>query len=77
MYKPLFRRCFGLALLSGASLALSACGGSSADDQVSASEPQARSSTQDETYTADEVTIQLPFDLVAADAGAATQEPNR
>lgn len=68
MNKPLFRRCLVFAAVGVAALALTACGGGSGVDEPVATEPQAGE-------TAAAANAQRPSELLAADAGAASQEP--
>lgn len=75
MNKPLFRRCLVFAALGAASVVLTACGGSAGGEEPIAGEPLARASTTEETESAVAVDAQRPGDLVAADAGAASLEP--
>ena len=75
MNKPSFRRYMAFAAVGAASVVLTACGGSSGDEEATAGEPLARTSTIEETESAVAVGAQRPGDLVAADAGAASLEP--
>lgn len=80
MNKPLFRRYRVLAAVGVASLALTACGGGSDSEGPLAAEPQARSlaiGEPDAAGNADaDATAQDSDDVIAADAGAASQELN-
>lgn len=75
MNQPFFRRCLVFATLGAASLALTACGGGSGGEEAFVTQPQARASALGEPGNAAEAAAQRSSDLVAADAGAATQEP--
>lgn len=72
MEKPLFRRCLVFASLGVASLALTACGGGSNGDVTVAVETPTKAVALGTTDNADP---QRPGDEVAADVGAASQEP--
>ncbi|MCU0764182.1 MAG: hypothetical protein MUF76_14825 [Hydrogenophaga sp.] len=76
MRKQLFHRSLTLAAAAAASLALAACGGGSDNTEVTAEAAQA--SAQASNVVADELVADNPSTegkVLAADAGAATQEP--
>lgn len=75
MNKAIFRRCLVFAAVGAASVVLSACGGSAGGEDATAREPLARASTTEEAESGVAVHAQRPGNFVAADAGAASLEP--
>lgn len=76
MRKLLFHRGQVLVAAGAATLALAACGGGS--DDTDAGAPAAQAIAQESSAAADERTLEGPLaagDVLAADAGAASQEP--
>ena len=75
MNERLFGKCLVFAAVGAASMALTACGGSSGGDEAFAAEPQARTSALGEKDAAAATDAQRLGDVAAADAGAASRDP--